>query len=431
MAINNIRQGTGTRVSPDSVRMHKPDYLMVLFMALLSLIGLIVLSSASAAHAVTLNATSNADLGGDAFMQKQMFYLVVGVVGFVATAAIPVSFWKRNRERLMWIALGLCAFLALLGFVHLDKLAVAAAGAYRWFNLGFATFQPAELLKFALIVFLAGFLAQRVIANKVNDLHMTLIPTGIILGISLFFVVVLQRDMGTGLSLVGIVASMLFIANMKLRYFGIGILAILGLLVVLVISAPHRIERIATFFSSDTTSSQDSSSYHITQAKIAIGSGGFLGKGLGNSTQVYGYLPEAVTDSMFAILGEMFGFVGLLTILVIFLALFMRLLKTIDHLADPYLKLLVAGVFGWLAMQTIVNIGAMVGVLPLTGVTLPFISFGGTSLLFVMAALGLAFQVSRYTTHRVIEENQPDENSDGGRGIGRTRHSRTRGYQRA
>jgi len=412
--------------------MHKPDYLMVLFMALLSMIGLIVLSSASAAHAVALNATSSADLSGDAFMQKQLFYLVIGVVGFTATAAIPISFWKRYREKLLWVAIGLCALLAVLGFLHINALAVAAAGAYRWFNLGFATFQPAELLKFALITFLAGFLAQRIAAGKVNDVHETLIPVGIILGISLFFIIVLQRDMGTGLSLIGIVACMLFIANMKLRYFGIGIAVMLAAMIILIVSAPHRIDRIATFFSGSTTAVDTSgSAYHITQAKIAIGSGGFFGKGLGNSTQVYGYLPEAVTDSMFAILGEMFGFVGLITILAIFLGLFLRLLKTIDHLNDPYLRLIVAGVFGWLATQTIVNIGAMVGVLPLTGVTLPFISFGGTSLLFVMAALGLAFHVSRYTTHRVSEESTQNENSDGGRRIGRTRHSRSRGYQRA
>lgn len=430
MIQNSSKTSVDNRKFVGLVRVHRPDYLMVLFMMLLSLIGLIVLSSASAAHAVAINASSGADIGGDAFMQKQVFYFAAGLAGFIITALIPVGFWRKYREKLLWSALGLCLLLAVLGFAKIP-LALCTAGACRWFNFGFITFQPAELLKFALVIFLAGFLAQRVATKQINNLQTTLIPVGILLAVSFLFVVIIQRDMGTGISLLGIVASMLFMANMKLKYFGIGVLVMALGTLLLIVAAPHRLDRVATLFTGSNSTTQGGSAYQITQAKIAMGSGGFLGKGLGNSTQVYGYLPEAVTDSMFAILGEMFGFAGLVTIMVMFLALFVRLLKTIDHLSDQYLRLLVAGVLGWLATQTIVNIGAMVGVLPLTGVTLPFISFGGTSLLFVMAALGIAFQVSRYTSHRANEEGPRNEDSDSGRGVRRSRHTRTRGYQRA
>lgn len=166
-------------------------------------------------------------------------------------------------------------------------------------------------------------------------------------------------------------------------------------------------------------------------ANIAIGSGGFSGKGLGESIQAFGYLPEAVNDSIFAILGETFGFVGLIAILAIFLGLLTRILKVMDHVEDPVMKLLVAGGFGWLATHVIVNVGAMIGVFPLTGVTLPFLSFGGTSLLFTMLVLGIIFQISRYTTHQKTVTGEGNESSHSRRGIGRTRYPGSRRYQRA
>ncbi len=420
------------RINADkAIRRHRPDYLLVLFMALLSFIGLVVLYSVSAPHSQVLNDTSGSNFDTNTFMIKQTLYLAVGLAGFIATALIPLSWWRAHREKLMWFALGACVLLALIGLTS-SHLAVRSAGAVRWFDFGLLTFQPAELLKFALVAFLAGFLAQRIITKRVNSVHETLIPVGILLVIALVLIVGVQKDMGTGLSLLGITASMLFMANMKLRYFGLGLTAMAALTMLFIVIAPHRLERVATFLSSSSTPTvTNDAAYHITQAKIAIGSGGATGRGLGNSEQVYGYLPEALTDSMFALLGETFGLVGLVTIMAIFLGLFVRLLKTIDHLADPYLKLFVTGIFGWLATQTIVNIGAMLGVLPLTGVTLPFLSFGGTSLLFVMAALGAAFQASRYTTHAVNEEGAPDETTGGRRRIGRSRDAGSRRYQRA
>ncbi len=166
--------------------------------------------------------------------------------------------------------------------------------------------------------------------------------------------------------------------------------------------------------------------YHINQALIAVGSGGLTGKGLGQSIQAFGYLPEAANDSIFAILAEKFGFLGTLAVLAIFAALFVRILAIMDHTADPYLRLIVAGVFGWVFSHTIVNISAMLGIFPLTGITLPFVSFGGTSLLFMLSALGLVFQISRYTNHSKNSDNKTGdnhENRERGRGIGRTRHT--------
>ena len=178
-----------------------------------------------------------------------------------------------------------------------------------------------------------------------------------------------------------------------------------------------------------TTGDADAN-YHIKPAKIAIGSGGFMGVGIGNSVQATGYLPEAINDSVFAILGEIFGFVGLVIILLLFSALLLRLLNISDHLASPWMKLVAAGIFGWLAAHVILNVAAMIGVFPLTGVTLPLLSFGGTSMIFIAGALGLAFQLSRYTAHGSINKEMNYEDISSRRGVGRTRYAGRRSPSR-
>ena len=169
-----------------------------------------------------------------------------------------------------------------------------------------------------------------------------------------------------------------------------------------IIVAPHRIARIATFFGTGTAT-QD---YHINQALIALGSGGVGGRGLGQSVQAFGWLPEAVNDSIFAIFGEMFGFIGVIILIAAFAALLKRVLDKIDYTENLYLRLIVAGVFGWIAAHVLLNIGAMTHLIPLTGITLPLVSLGGTSMLFIMIALGVVFAISRYTVHRKIRNEE-------------------------
>jgi cell division protein FtsW len=423
-----FQRQTKNRDNNAGLRRHRPDYLILLFMGILSLIGLIVLFSISPARVEVINSGADSSLDANHFMEKQILYLVIGLTAFVTTATVSVKYWRMYREKILWFALGASGLLAILGFLQVG-LAQCTAGACRWYNLGPISFQPAELLKFAIIIFLAGFLAQRIATKRLDDVHNTLIPVGLLLAVSLILIVGAQRDMGTGIVLVGIVASMLFIANMKLKYFALAALTILGAMVLFIATAPHRLERIATFLA--PTEEMSGAGYHIHQAKMALGVGGLTGKGLGNGVTAFGYLPEAPTDSIFAILGELFGFIGVIAIMAVILGLLLRLLKVIDNIGDDYMKLLVAGIFGWIATQATVNIGAMLGVFPLTGVPLPFLSFGGTSLLFIMAALGVAFQVSKYTTHAVDNERKKDEGTRSGRGIRGSRDSGTRGYQRA
>ncbi len=212
---------------------------------------------------------------------------------------------------------------------------------------------------------------------------------------------------------------MLFVAGINKRTSLIVGAVVVGILVMFTLTQAHRIDRVLTFF--NPTSASDASSYHIEQAKIALGSGGLLGVGLGKSVQAFGYLPEAINDSIFAIMGELFGFIGLIAIMLLLLMLLMRIIKVMDGTLDQRSKLIVAGVFGWIATHTIVNIAAMTGIFPLTGITLPLLSFGGTSMLFIMMGLGIVFGLSRYTSHERIktdkERNIEHEDSRGRRGL--------------
>ena len=427
-AIRQLRTEAGDVVQA-VVRRHKPDYQIVLYMGLLMMLGLIIMYAIGPQRANVLNNAYDTNYYTSTyFFVKQTISLLLALGTFVALALIPYTFIKQYAGKIMVAGLIACALLFLTGNLMHAGIAQCSLGACRWFELGpLGSLQPAELLKFGLLVFIAGFLGIRVKQGLVNDIHKTLIPLGVLLGVASLFIIVIQKDMGTGISMVAIIAAMMVVSGVS-KKVGLALLGVAFLLgVVMIIIAPHRIERVVTFFGGDSSASGDvtDSNYHITHAKIAIGSGGLLGVGIGNSVQATGYLPEAINDSVFAIMGETFGFVGLTVILALFTALLMRLLKITDHLTDIWMKLAVAGVFGWLAAHVILNVGAMVGVIPLTGITLPLLSFGGTSMIFIAGALGLAFQLSRYTIHGSVNKEKDYENLSSRRGLGGTRHARS------
>ena len=414
----------------NTVRRHRPDYLIVLYMGLLMLLGLIIMYAIGPQRANILNNAYGGHYGDAYFFLKQAASLVIALVAFATMAYLPYKSVTKNASKILIFALGVCVLLAIAGWAHLG-IAQQSLGATRWFNLGpLGSLQPSELLKFAILMFIAGFLGNKVRLGKVNDIKDTLIPLAIITAISMLFIIIIQKDLGTGISLVCIIASMLYIGGINKRIGGIVLLTIAAVGLVLVVSAPHRMDRILTYFQGDNTSLSNPNSYHIEHAKIAIGTGGLFGVGIGNSVQATGYLPEAINDSVFAIMGETFGFVGLFVILALFAALLLRILKVMDHLIDIRLKLIAAGVFGWLASHVILNVASMIGIFPLTGITLPLLSFGGTSMLFIAAALGLVFQLSGYTVHSSKLKEASNENFSGRRRVGRTRYSSRSGFTR-
>ncbi len=429
--------GDGTPLMQGGQRRHRPDYRIVLFIGLLMLIGLIVMYAIGPQRANVLNEVHNTTFYTDTyFVVKQLASLGLAIVAFVAMMSIPYEMMKKHGLRILQIALGLSALLFIFGNVlQIDAIATNTLGAYRWFNLGvFGSFQPAEALKLALIIYMSGFLAVRYREGKINDTHATVYPMVALAALVLFIVVVLQKDMGTGIAVASTILMMLIASGMSWKILGKILLVGVIAAILLTVFVPHRRERLVTFFQGDNAASQsaesDDSNYHIKNAMIALGTGGFIGRGIGQSIQATGYLPEAINDSIFAIMGEIFGFVGTTVIIGLFGALLLQLLRIMDHQPDMSMRIAVAGIFGWLAAHVLMNVASMIGLIPLTGITLPLLSFGGTSMIFMTGALGLAFQLSRYTAHQPVSLKEAgDENSVRRRGIGGSRYSGRRSHQ--
>lgn len=412
-------------------RKHRPDYLILLFMGILMMIGLIIMYAIGPQRAVVLNNSYGSDYAGTYFFMKQGTSLALSLVAFFVMSKMPLEFLYKHSGKILIVAYLACALLAILGALNIP-LAKCELGACRWYNLGiFGSMQPAEFLKLGLLIALSVFLGAKAAEGKINNLRETLLPTGILVLITMIFVAGFQKDLGTAISALAIVVSQLVMAGLSNRNIAILGGVCLALMVVFIAIAPHRLARLSTFGTencADLTSEENAGDYHICHAKIAIGSGGMLGVGIGNSVQATGYLPEAINDSVFAILGETFGFVGLTTILALFFGLIMRILRVADYIKNPASRILAAGVFGWLAVHVVMNVSAMIGLIPLTGITLPLLSFGGTSMIFISAALGIVFQLSAYTSFTPVGNLKEDknENSSSRRGIGRTRYTSSR-----
>lgn len=404
-------------------RKHRPDYMIVLIMGLLMLLGLVIIYAIGPQRAIVLNKAYGAEYSNSYFFFKQLQSLVLALVAFVVAYKFPITKLGRLSAVILALAIAASVILAVAGMLDLP-FTKTTLGATRWFIVAGVSIQPSEFLKIAILLFGAGFLGNRVKAGKINDFATTIVPFLAMMAIAIFLVVVVQKDLGTGVAIMAIAGAALYVSGVdkKILIRLIILAAIAGIL--LVAFSPHRVARVATFFRGDSTSVDDAGSYHIEHAKIAIGSGGMFGVGIGNSIQATGYLPEAINDSVFAIMGETFGFIGLVVIMILLCGLLYRMLITSERLSDPRLKLIVAGIFGWLAAHVFLNIGAMIGLIPLTGITLPLLSFGGTSMIFIAAVLGLAFQLSGYTEHPSNLKEVKNENSYSRRGVGRTRHTR-------
>ena len=226
-----------------------------------------------------------------------------------------------------------------------------------------------------------------------------------VLGVSLFLIVVSQKDLGSAVPLGVIALTILFVAGIKIWKIMILFAVILALGVGMILSSPHRRERLFTF----TGKGDATTDYHIENALITVGSGGLFGVGIGNNVQTAGYLPESITDSMFAVISEMWGFVGAVAVIGLYVHLFMEILKVANTSENLYFRLVTMGVFAWLFSQVAVNISAMIALIPLTGITLPLLSKGGTSLLITCFGLGLVINISRFTSRTEISDDERNE----------------------
>lgn len=381
------------------MRKHKSERLIAVLTFVLLAVGLVVIFAIGPQRANFMNSAYGTDYSTNYFFIHQLLSVALSVAAFILAFKLPYETLRKYSKILVFIGLGLCAVLALLALVG-SSLASCQLGGCRWFNLGvLGGFQPAEFLKLGLVLYLAQLAATKKAEGKLETRDF-LQPYAIISIAALIFIVILQKDLGTGIAMVAIILSILYMSGIKMKYFlaALGIVAAAG--VVSIITSPHRMERIFTF--SGEGSSDDT--YHIENAEMAIGTGGLFGVGIGNSVQATGYLPESINDSVFAVMGETFGFIGLAAIVAVFTVLLSRVLKVANN-SSLERRLVAVGVFAWVGMQMIVNIAAMTGLVPLTGITLPLLSYGGTSMMFVSFSLGLILQLSCYTGREVINED--------------------------
>jgi cell division protein FtsW len=337
----------------------------------LVVVGLFALSTAS-----SVLAYQRYDNNYYFFLRQFMFGVVPGMI-------FLYFFSRFDYKKLQNLApLFVLAGIGMLVAVLIPGIGFEVGGASRWINFGAFLFQPAEFVKLAMLLYLASWYDKR--QHHVHDLYYGYLPVLAIVGLTAGLII-LQPDIGTMLILASIAAVMLFVGGARFKYLlstaGVGLL----IMWLLVKAAPYRAQRFLAFF--DPSVDTQGISYQINQALIAIGSGGWWGVGFGQSRQKYSYLPEPMGDSIFAILSEELGFVRILFVLALF-ALFAT---------DTFGKLVAAGITAWIVIQSFINIGAITGLIPLTGVPLPFISYGSTSLAITLAAVGILLNISRYS----------------------------------
>lgn len=357
----------------------KIDYSLAIIIFALIGIGLIMISSASVV-------ISYAKTGGNYFyLQRQVIFLVVGLVAMVAFSLIDYHFWRKIALPLMLLA------LLFLGIVLLPYFSSPSHGANRWIILGWANFQPSEFAKLAILIYLSGWLARR--KDDIKSFSRGFLPFLFILAI-VIFLVMREPDLGTMAIIAGSSAIVFFIAGASWIHVVLGAGSGIMVILALILSAPYRLNRLFVFLRPG--SDPAGIGYQMKNAMIAIGSGGLWGLGFGNSRQKYLYLPEAHTDAIFAVIVEEIGFIRASSIIILFVLLGYRGFKIAREASDDFGRYLATGITAWFVLQAFVNFAAILGLIPLTGVPLLFISYGGSSLIISLAAVGILLNISKY-----------------------------------
>jgi cell division protein FtsW len=371
-------------------RKHRPDYSVLILSITLLVIGLVLVYALGPALGASKHVSNSF------FLNRQIIAIALSLIAFLIAAKVPFEWWRQVYKPLLGIAI-IATMIALLMPVN------PAYPAHRWVRLGSLSFQSVELVKFAVMIWMAGFLAECIARGQITNFKAAQQPIIIALGAIALVVAGIQSDLGSFGVIALMALSMLMVAGVPLKK--IFIFGAIGLVVssLFIMSTPYRRSRIETFI--NPSAKCQTTGYQACQALITVGSGGIVGLGLGGSVQAYGYLPEAANDSIFAIYAEKFGLIGCWILLALFVWLFSKIKFIAEMSTDNFTRLIVVGVLTWLSVQSAVNIGAMLGLAPLKGITLPFISYGGTSVVFIALAMGLVFQASQYTAFSATREN--------------------------
>jgi cell division protein FtsW len=359
---------------------HAPDFWMLVSFGALVLLGLFILSSAG-------SAVGYQSFGDSYYFIKHQVLngLIPGILLFLLFSNINYQVWKRFTLPLLLLS------IALLVIVFIPGIGAEYGTAKSWINLGGFSFQPAELVKLTFLIYLATWLEKRGI-HGVKDLYYGLLPFMFLIGV-ISVLMLMQPDMGTLSIIIFMAMAVYFASGAKIKHVSLLIAGGMSFIYVLILNSPYRAARLTTFLHPELD--PQGIGYHINQAFLAIGSGGFWGRGFGHSRQKFQYLPEATGDSIFAIMAEELGFIICVLIIFLFIFLMYRGLKTAKGSIDQFGRLLAIGIVSWFTFQAFFNISSMIGLLPMTGIPLPFISYGGTALAVTMAAFGILINISK------------------------------------
>ncbi len=354
-------------------RFERPDYWILASVGILCIIGVLMVFSSSGIDPTNSN-----------LIDKHVQWLIVGALALIVTTTVPYTRWRRYSVPFILIA------AALLILVEL--VAEPVNGARRWLEFGPFSLQPSELAKLAFVLYLADWCSTK--GEKVRDFSNGLVPFGIMLGL-LGGLVFFEPDMGTTLVIFAIGITMYFVAGAAIPHMlgGLALATVTFLLAALV--EPYRMQRLLAFMNPWDPAEELGINYHTVQSLLALGSGGITGMGLGASRQKFGWLPEQSTDAIFSVWGQEVGFIGAVLMIALFLVLAWRGFRVAQMAPDGFSALLATGVTAWIAAQAMINIGAVSGAIPFTGVPLPFVSYGGSSLVITLAGVGLLLNISK------------------------------------
>ena len=345
----------------------------------LLIFGLVILSSAGIVEGQKKFGSSYY------YLTHQILYGVLPGLGLMLILSkVDYKFWKKVS------LLVLLGALVLMILVFIPKFGYGLKGATRWLSFGGFSFQPSEILKLSMIIYLAAWFGNR--DERIKNWTYGTAPFLIVLSF-IGVLLLMQPDIGTLIVVTLISASIYFFAGSPMKHFFILGLIVVAALASMIVLEPYRFDRLKTFI--DPSIDPKGISYQVNQSLISIGSGGMFGVGFGKSTQKFGFLPEVINDSIFAIVAEELGFIGAMILLGLFVLFALLLVWSANNISDKFGKLLIMGVASWVTGQAFINIAAISGLLPLTGIPLPFVSYGGTAMMTLLAGIGIVLNVAR------------------------------------
>jgi len=359
-----------------------PDLTLLFIVLMLLLTGLIMVYSSSFVWAEYKYADSLF------YVKRQLLFASVGIVGMFFIYLVPYTVWRKYVK----VILVICFLLLIL--VLVPGIGIVRGGAQSWIGVGAFSIQPSEFMKLGLILYLANYLT-------VHHKKITTFTKGFLFPISFIFLIfafiMLQPDFGTGVVLVATCVLMIFTAGARFIYFiYLTILGVVGF-TFLILSAPYRISRITAYLNPWDDPLGDG--FQIIQSLYAVGPGKLMGVGFKKSLQKYFYLPEPQTDFIFAIIGEEFGFIGGTVVILLFVLLCLRGIQVALNIVDPFGRYVAFGIITMITIQVMINISVVIGLIPVTGITLPFLSYGGSSLTLTLCSIGILLNISAYTNN--------------------------------